>query len=86
MYANDPRSLATLVSEHGVQVKRFPDEILEAGAKAALEILQGLREKGDALTKEVAESYVSALNLLRTRTEGTDLPFMQAREKYFKIS
>jgi TRAP-type mannitol/chloroaromatic compound transport system substrate-binding protein len=85
MYANDPRSLATLVSEHGVQVKRFPDEILEAGAKAALEILQGLRDNGDALTKEVAESYVSALNLLRTRTEGTDLPFMEAREKYFKI-
>ena len=85
MYANDPRALATLVSEHGVQVKRFPDEILEAGAKAALDILQGLRDGGDALTKETAESYVSALNLLRTRTEGTDSPFLQAREKYFKI-
>ena len=85
MYANDPRALATLVSEHGVQVKRFPDEILEAGAKAALDILQGLRGGGDALTKETAESYVSALNLLRTRTEGTDSPFLQAREKYFKI-
>lgn len=85
-YANDPRSLATLVAEHGVVVKRFPDEILEAGAKAALEILTDKRQNGDALTKKTAESFVAALNLVRTRTEGTDSPFLQAREKYFKIS
>jgi TRAP-type mannitol/chloroaromatic compound transport system substrate-binding protein len=85
MYANDPRALQTLVSEHGVQVRRFPDEILEAGAKAAAELLTEIRSNGDALTKEVAESFVSALNLLRTRTEGTDVPFLAAREKFFKI-
>jgi TRAP-type mannitol/chloroaromatic compound transport system substrate-binding protein len=85
MYANDPRSLATLVKDHGVLVKRFPDEILEAGAKAAQDILTGIRDSGDELTKKVAESFVSSLNLLRTRTENTDSPFLQAREKYFKI-
>lgn len=86
MYANDPRALATLVSEHGVQVRRFPDEILEAGAKAAAELLTDIRTNGDALTKEVAESWVAAFNVLRTRTEGTDMPFLVAREKYFKLS
>jgi TRAP-type mannitol/chloroaromatic compound transport system substrate-binding protein len=86
MYANDPRALAALVGEHGVQVKRFPDEILEAGAKAAAEIITDVRSNGDALTKKTAESFVSALNLLRTRTEGTDTPFLAAREKYFKLS
>ena len=86
MYANDPRALATLVSEHGVQVRRFPDAILEAGAKAASEVIADIRSNGDALTKKVAESYVSAFNLLRTRTEGTDMPFLMAREKYFKFS
>lgn len=86
MYANDPRALATLVSEHGVQVRRFPDEILEAGAKAATELLTEIRTNGDALTKEVAESWVAAFNILRTRTEGTDMPFLAAREKYFKLS
>jgi TRAP-type mannitol/chloroaromatic compound transport system substrate-binding protein len=85
MYANDPRALATLVNEHAVQVRRFPDEILEAGGKAATEILTGIRESGDPLTKKVAESFVSALNTLRARTEGTDAPFLAAREKYFKI-
>lgn len=85
MYANDPRSLATLVNDHGVQVRRFPEEILEAGAKAAAELLTDIRTNGDALTKEVVESFVSALNILRTRTDGTDSPFLAAREKYFKI-
>lgn len=86
MYANDPRALAALVNEHGVQVRRFPEEILEAGAKAAAELLTEIRDNGDPLTKKVAESFISALNLLRTRTEGTDMPFLAAREKYFKIS
>jgi TRAP-type mannitol/chloroaromatic compound transport system substrate-binding protein len=85
MYANDPRSLQTLVSEHGVQVRRFPDEILEAGAKASAELLGEIRANGDPLTKKVAESFVSALQLLRTRTDGTDSPFLQARERFFTL-
>ncbi|WP_137153202.1 TRAP transporter substrate-binding protein [Devosia sp. FKR38] len=86
MYANDPRALRALVSEHGVQVRRFPDEILEAGAKAAMEVIAEIREGGDALTKETAESFISAFNLLRERTEGTDAPFLVAREKYIKYT
>ena len=85
MYANDPRALQTLVNDHGVQVRQFPEEILEAGANAAMEIMQEIRDGGDPLTKKVAESFVSALNILRARTEGTDAPFLAAREKYFKI-
>ena len=84
-YANDPRALQTLVNEHGVQVRRFPDEILEAGARASAELLTEIRSGGDALTKKVAESFVAALNILRTRTEGTDMPFLVARERYFTI-
>ena len=86
MYANDPRALAALVSEHGVQIRRFPEEILEAGAKASIELIGEIREGGDPLTKKVAESFVSAFNLLRTRTEGTDMPYLAAREKYIKYS
>jgi len=83
-YANDPRSLQALVAEHGVQVRRFPEEIVEAGAKASMELIGEIRSGGDELTKKVAESFVSAFNLLRTRTEGTDMPFLVAREKYIK--
>lgn len=84
-YANDPRALATLVNDHGVQVRQFPDEIIEAGANAALELLTEFRDSGDALTKKTTESFIENLNILRTRTEGTDSPFLQAREKFFRI-
>ncbi|ADZ69803.1 Twin-arginine translocation pathway signal [Polymorphum gilvum SL003B-26A1] len=84
-YANDPRALQTLVNDHGVNVREFPEEILEAGAKAAMEIMAELRDSGDALTKKTTESFIAALNIVRTRSEKTDGAFVTAREKYFKI-
>jgi TRAP-type mannitol/chloroaromatic compound transport system substrate-binding protein len=85
-YANDPRALATLVNDHGVTAhSAFPEDILEAGAKASVEVLNQIRDGGDALTKKAADSFVSALTSLRTRTEGTDLTYMQARAKYLKL-
>src|SRR5690606_14571730 len=50
--ANDPRSLRTLVNDHGVIVRQFPEEIVAAGAEAAKELLTEIRESGDALTKK----------------------------------
>ena len=83
--ANDPRALQTLVDEHGVQIRQFPEEIIEAGANAAKEIMTGLRDSGDELTKKTAESFISALDIVRRKTEGTDSLYIQAREKYFTI-
>ncbi|GGA49327.1 TRAP transporter substrate-binding protein [Pelagibacterium lentulum] len=85
-YANDPRALQTLVNDHGVNIRQFPEEILEAGANAAIDILTELRESNDALTRKTAESFIESLNLLRTRTDDNDLTFLQARERYFQIS
>jgi TRAP-type mannitol/chloroaromatic compound transport system substrate-binding protein len=84
--ANDPRALQTLVNDHGVIVRAFPDEILKAGADAAKTIIEGMRENGDALTKKATESFISALQLVRTRTSGTDLLYLDAREKYFSLT
>ena len=86
-YANDPIALRTLVEEHGVTThSQFPDSILEAGANASKELLTEILDTGDPLTRRTAESFVSALNLLRTRTEGTDMGFLAARERFFDIS
>lgn len=85
--ANDPRALRTLVEEHGVTTHQaFPDSILEAGANASVEFLTEIRESGDALTRRAADSFVEALNIVRSKTEGTDMGFLAAREKYFQIS
>ena len=54
-------------------------------AKAAIEILTSLRESDDALVKKTTESFIESLNILRTRTEGTDGAFVEARKKYFSI-
>ena len=85
--ANDPRALATLVNEHGVITHpSFPEDILEAGANASKEVLVEILETGDELTRRTAESFIAALKLMRTRTEGTDQVFTRAREQYFDIS
>lgn len=86
-YANDPGALRQLVEEHDVIAHpQFPDDILEAGAKASMEILEELRNSDDDLTKRVTESFIASLNILRTRTEGTDAPFLDARQRFMTIS
>jgi TRAP-type mannitol/chloroaromatic compound transport system substrate-binding protein len=85
-YANDPIALSTLVNDHGVITGQFPEEILKAAAAAAKEIIEGLRNSDDELTRKVTESYIAALGLVRTRTEQTDLPFLVARREYFSLS
>jgi TRAP-type mannitol/chloroaromatic compound transport system substrate-binding protein len=86
-YANDPGALRQLVDEHGVTAHpQFPDDILEAGAQASMEILEELRNSNDDLTKRVTESFIASLNTLRTRTEGTDAPFLDARRRFMTIT
>jgi len=84
-YANDPMALNKLMTEHGVTTGLFPDEILQAAATAARDIIEGLRTSDDELTKRVTESYVSAFGTLRTRTEQTDLPYLLARREHFAL-
>ncbi len=85
-YANDPRALATLVNEHDVIVHpEFPADVLEAGAQASKDILTELLDSSDPLTKKTAESFVESLRVVRTRTQGTDMGFLRARETYFEI-
>ena len=85
-YANDPRALATLVNEHNVIVHpQFPDSILQAGANASRDLLTEILDGGDAITRRTAESFLDALRLLQTRSEGTDLGFLLARQRFLDI-
>lgn len=83
--ANDPRALQTLVSKHGVKILKFPDDIFEQGAKISKELIEELRNSKDKLTKKVAEHYIESFNLLRRKTDDSDLPYIQARVKYFSF-
>jgi hypothetical protein len=57
---------------------------MEAGAKASVEVVEELRNSDDPLVKKTADSFVEALNLVRTRTENIDSPYVQARQKFLK--
>lgn len=86
-YANDPIALADMVQNHGVIVhKEWPEDILQAAAKAARDLLVEFMDSSDPLTKKTAQSYVKALNLVRSRSENVDLTFALARQKFFDIS
>ena len=86
-YANDPIALADMVANHGVIVhKEWPEDIVAAAATAAREILVNILDTGDDLTKKAAQSYISSLNSVRSRTQNVDLTFAIAREKYFDVS
>lgn len=84
--ANDPRALDTLVSKHGVKVRAFPDDILKLGAQYSREIIEGMRNSKDPLTKKVTEHFIQSFNTLRKKTDDSDQPYIDARKKYFSLS
>lgn len=55
--ANNAGALATLISQHKVQLKRLPDEFIAAYGKGWNEVLSELRASGDAITKKIFDSY-----------------------------
>jgi TRAP-type mannitol/chloroaromatic compound transport system substrate-binding protein len=56
--ANNQRALDTLISEHDVQVSRFPDDVIEAQARASAEVIADLAGR-DALTGRIIDSMVT---------------------------
>ena len=84
-YANDPRALQTLVNDHGVNVRQFPEEIVQAGAQASKELIQELQDSDDDLTQRTTASFLEALKLLRNRTETIDGAFIAARAQYLDL-
>jgi len=52
------QSLKVLVEEHGVQVKKLPDDVIAAMGDAAAEVIDELRQDDDELVKRIVESFV----------------------------
>lgn len=77
--AKNAIALETLVNEHGVQVRQFPEEVVVAAGNAAGEVLAELRDSGDDLTRRIVESYVTARSQLIEWGRLSDLAYMNAR-------
>lgn len=52
-------ALKKLTSEHGVQVKMFPKDVIDAMGKAAGQVIDDLRSDDDDLVKRITESFVA---------------------------
>ncbi|WP_420393139.1 TRAP transporter substrate-binding protein [Acuticoccus sp.] len=72
-------ALDVLVREHGVQLKRFPTDVLQAWGEASGEVIASLRDTGDPLTKETTESFLKARRELMAWSRIGEQAFMNAR-------
>ena len=57
-YSQNKQALDTLVSEHGVEVHRFPDDLLERLGRACAEVVGEVAEHDD-LSRRVVESLAA---------------------------
>lgn len=53
------QALPQLVAEHGVQVKKLPDDVMVALGNAAGEVIAELREDEDELVQRIVESFIA---------------------------
>ena len=77
-------ALATLVREHGVQLRQFPKSVLTAYGKASGELMQELYDKGDEITKKICASYFKFRKEAIAWTRISDQAYANARLLEFK--
>ena len=73
------RALRTLVDEHGVQVRRLPEDVVTAMGAAAAEVIDELRQDDDELVRRIAESFVAYRDLVGNYMVHADNGQMNAR-------
>jgi len=72
-------ALATLVREHGVQLRQFPKSVLTAFGKASGELMQELYDQGDTITKKICASYFKFRREALAWTRIADQAYANAR-------
>ncbi len=72
-------ALAALVREHGVLLKQFPKDVIEAYGKASGDLMQEVIDGGDDITKKIASAYFKFRADIRGWTRIADQAFTNAR-------
>lgn len=83
--ARNGQALETLIKTHNVQLKRFPNDFLQAYGTASGQVIQELREGGDPVTKQVVESFLKARRELQGWNRISEQGFMNARLLDYKF-
>ncbi len=80
--ARNGQALQTLIKEHGVQLRRFPDEVLQAIGKSIAEVMGEVGDS-DPLTKKVYESYLAFRKDVSEWTTLSEQGYANARSNFF---
>jgi TRAP-type mannitol/chloroaromatic compound transport system substrate-binding protein len=84
--ARNGDALDALINEHGVELRQFPDDVLQGFGRASGEVIQELRDDGDELTRKIADSFLEHRKKLMSWSARGELPFMQARTLDYKYA
>jgi TRAP-type mannitol/chloroaromatic compound transport system substrate-binding protein len=78
--ARNPTALKTLVEKHKVDIRVYPNDVLETLRKYSNEVVQELAAK-DAFAKKVYDSYMGFLKGSREWGSISDFSYLQARDR-----
>jgi len=78
--ARNPAALETLVSKHGVELRRFPDDVLVALRRYSDEVVRELGEKDD-FSRRVYASYEPFYKSARRWSEISEMAYLKARDE-----
>ncbi|PWV76663.1 TRAP transporter substrate-binding protein [Halomonas sp. A11-A] len=73
------QALETLVEEHGVQLRTFPEDVMQALYDASMEVVQA-QVDSDPDSKKVYDSYVAFQQLVRPFSDVGEYSYLKGRE------
>ena len=74
------RALEQLASLHGIAMRPFPDDVMMAAAQAAGATMARLAQH-DAISAQVADSFISARKTVSTWLQAADMTYLDARRR-----
>ncbi|MDL4864823.1 ABC transporter substrate-binding protein, partial [Halomonas elongata] len=73
-------ALKTLVDEHGVKLRTFPDDVMSALHESSKEVLQKQIDSDEA-SRRVYDSYRAFQQKVRPFTDVGEFAYLKARDK-----
>jgi len=77
--ARNPAALVTLIEEHGVELRRFPDEVLAEFKRISGEVLAEMAS-GDEMVARVYASYRDFQSRVSAFHKVTELPYLEVQD------
>lgn len=77
--AGNAKALKALTTEHDVQIRQLPQDVLMALGNASGEVIASIRASGDSISKRTIDSFQNARQTLMAWSSITEQSFLTAR-------